>query len=99
MGGVFEIKLCRTLDPIQFQSRFWDDSERKLEPISVLKSSKELIEQLSEDQMRVERVPRGSRSAFWVPWHRSILPILTAGEGEGGGVNPSLRLVLWFFNL
>ena len=52
------------------------------------------IEKLSEDQMRAERVPRGSRRAFWAPWHRSILPISTSGEGEGGGVNPSPGVIL-----
>ena len=49
--------------------------------------------------MRVEMVSRWSRSRFRVTWHRSILPILASGEGEGGGVNPSSRVVLWFFDL
>ena len=42
-GRVFKIKLCRHLDPTQFQNRFWDDFESKLEPISALKSSKNLL--------------------------------------------------------
>ena len=40
MGGVVEIKLCRTLDPTESQKRFWGDLDIKLKPISALRSIK-----------------------------------------------------------
>ena len=32
MGGVFKIKLCRHLDPTEFQKRFWSDFAPIFEP-------------------------------------------------------------------
>ena len=52
-------------DPVsdQILGRFWEQIGANFGS----KIEQKSIEKLSEDQMRAERVPRGSRRAFWAP--------------------------------